>query len=230
MANSGPPASGFVVVTHVYPQQGAQSATSPQSGVVPPVSSMLWKFLKGEPAALGYITAGSLTVRANKKLNPCLVKASLGMNIFSTITAGIAIILHSLDFIISIYPYHTCYDENDGNDYYCQMNNEILLSRSKGIAGVMLVLSVLEFISPYVCLRLPAKPPALLTLSRLFTFQARCPPLFPPPTRQNLHRVHRCLSSQPVWFLFFITAVLMANLKICPHNTPLPKNKSCDYI
>ncbi|XP_031432483.1 membrane-spanning 4-domains subfamily A member 4A-like isoform X2 [Clupea harengus] len=266
MANSGPPASGFVVVTHVYPQQGAQSATSPQSGVVPPVSSMLWKFLKGEPAALGtvqimiglvvflfgivtafyastistfsgimfwgaiiYITAGSLTVRANKKLNPCLVKASLGMNIFSTITAGIAIILHSLDFIISIYPYHTCYDENDGNDYYCQMNNEILLSRSKGIAGVMLVLSVLEFISPYVCLRLPAKPPALLTL-RLFTFQARCPPLFPPPTRQNLHRVHRCLSSQPVWFLFFITAVLMANLKICPHNTPLPKNKSCDYI
>ena len=52
MANI-PPASGFVVVTHVYPQQGAQSATSPQSGVVPPVSSMLWKFLKGEPAALG---------------------------------------------------------------------------------------------------------------------------------------------------------------------------------
>ena len=53
MANSGPPASGFVVVTHVYPQQGAQSATSPQSGVVPPVSSRLGKFLKGEPAALG---------------------------------------------------------------------------------------------------------------------------------------------------------------------------------
>ena len=53
MANSGPPASGFVVVTHVYPQQGAQSATSPQSGVVPPASSMLGKFLKGQPAALG---------------------------------------------------------------------------------------------------------------------------------------------------------------------------------
>ena len=53
MANSVPPASGFVVVTHSYPQQGAQSATSHQSGVVPPASSMLGKFLKGQPAALG---------------------------------------------------------------------------------------------------------------------------------------------------------------------------------
>ncbi|KAL2084655.1 hypothetical protein ACEWY4_020173 [Coilia grayii] len=157
MANSVSSANGFVVVTHVYPQQGAQSVTSPQSRAVSPVTCQLGKFLKGEPLALGtveimigivvllfgivtafyaittislysgimfwgaiiYITAGSLTVGANKNLNPCLVKASLGMNIFSTITAGIAIIMHSFDF---------------------------LLSRAWGIAGVMLVLSVLEFI------------------------------------------------------------------------------------
>ncbi|KAL2084577.1 hypothetical protein ACEWY4_020095 [Coilia grayii] len=170
MANSAPSANGFVVVTHVYPQQGAQSVTSPQSRAVSPLTCQLGKFLKGEPSALGtveimigivvllfgivttiyatistysgimywgaiiYITAGSLTVQANKELSPCLVKASLGMNIFSTITAGIAIIMHSLDFI-SI----NCY----GSSYY---NCEMYLSRSWGIAGVMLVLSVLEFI------------------------------------------------------------------------------------
>ncbi|XP_062394402.1 membrane-spanning 4-domains subfamily A member 4A-like [Sardina pilchardus] len=174
MATSAP----FVVVTHVYPQQGAQSFTSPQSEVVSTPSSMLGKFLKGEPVATGtvqimigvvvllfgivtafyattistysgimfwgaiiYITAGSLTVRADKNLNPCLVKASLGMNIFSTITAGIGIILHSLDFFIRVYPYYSCYGDSN-----CYMLEELFLSRSMGIAGVMLVLSVLEFI------------------------------------------------------------------------------------
>ncbi|XP_062394386.1 membrane-spanning 4-domains subfamily A member 4A-like isoform X2 [Sardina pilchardus] len=177
MANSAP----FVVVTHVYPQQGAQRFTSPQSEVVSTPSSMLGKFLKGEPAATGtvqimigvvvllfgivtafyafyattistysgimfwgaiiYITAGSLTVRANKNLNPCLVNASLGMNICSTITAGIGIIMHSLDLITRLYPYYSCYGYSN-----CYMFEKVFWSRSMGIAGVMLVLSVLEFI------------------------------------------------------------------------------------
>ncbi|XP_042565143.1 membrane-spanning 4-domains subfamily A member 4D-like [Clupea harengus] len=170
MANSVPSANGFVVVTHVYPQQDAQSATSPPSRAVSPASSPLGKFLKGEPAALGtvqimtgvvvmllgivtvlrtassdsgimfwgaiiYITAGSLNVAANKKLSQCLVKASLGMNIISTITAGIAIILHSFNVFIL-----DRFDE----------------SSAQGIAGVMIVLSLLEFIvsicvSAFVC-------------------------------------------------------------------------------
>ncbi|XP_016348827.1 membrane-spanning 4-domains subfamily A member 4A-like [Sinocyclocheilus anshuiensis] len=40
-----------------------------------------------------YISAGSLSVAAQKKLNPCVVKASLGMNVVSAVTAGLAIVL-----------------------------------------------------------------------------------------------------------------------------------------
>ncbi|XP_041963382.1 membrane-spanning 4-domains subfamily A member 4A-like isoform X6 [Alosa sapidissima] len=144
MANSTSSTDGFVVLTHVFPQRGAQRFTSPQSRVVSTPPSFLGKFLKGEPTAMGYIIAGSLTVRAVKKLNPCLVKASLGMNIFSTITAGLAIILHSFDFLVPMYPYsHNCYGDDDY--YKCYTKNAYKTS-TLGIAGVMLVLSVLEFI------------------------------------------------------------------------------------
>ncbi|XP_058644377.1 C-type lectin domain family 12 member B-like isoform X2 [Onychostoma macrolepis] len=57
-----------------------------------------------------YISAGSLSVAAQNKRSPCLVKASQEMNIFSTLIAMIAILLMSLQlafiptnrFIISI--------------------------------------------------------------------------------------------------------------------------------
>lgn len=51
--NGVPPSSGFVVVTHVYPQQGAQGDVSLQTTSSPPSKSPLEKFLKGEPAVLG---------------------------------------------------------------------------------------------------------------------------------------------------------------------------------
>ncbi|XP_048116940.1 membrane-spanning 4-domains subfamily A member 4A-like isoform X1 [Alosa alosa] len=116
----------FGIVTAFY-----ASTVSSHTGI------MFW-------GAIIYIIAGSLTVRAVKMLNPCLVKASLGMNIFSTITAGLAIILHSFDFLVPMYPYsYDCY----GDDYYdnCYMKNAYK-TRTLGIAGVTLVLSVLEFI------------------------------------------------------------------------------------
>ncbi|XP_048116661.1 membrane-spanning 4-domains subfamily A member 4A-like isoform X5 [Alosa alosa] len=142
MANS--PTNGMVVLTHLYPQQGIENDLSHHTGVIQPASSLLRGFLKREPAVLGYITAGSLTVRASKELNQCLVNASLGMNIASTITAGLAIILHSFDFIIPMYPNYSC--SNHYDDYSCLRNKNIFLSRVWGMTGVLLVLSVLEFI------------------------------------------------------------------------------------
>lgn len=59
MTSSFQPGQGFVVVTHIYPQQGAQASTQaqnvilPQTGAVSTSCSQLGKFLKGQPAALG---------------------------------------------------------------------------------------------------------------------------------------------------------------------------------
>ncbi|XP_063054546.1 uncharacterized protein LOC134448817 [Engraulis encrasicolus] len=148
MANSVPPANGFVVVSHMYPPQQGQGQAHQQGGQ--PVSapatsttSQLGKFLQRDPSALGYIIAGSLTVRANKDLNSCLVKGSLGMNVVCTVVAGTAVILHGLEFIFTDV-YQNCYPPypNPSDSYTCRMH----VGWVQGSNGVMLVLSLLELI------------------------------------------------------------------------------------
>ncbi|XP_051520013.1 membrane-spanning 4-domains subfamily A member 12-like isoform X5 [Myxocyprinus asiaticus] len=100
------------VVIQINPQVAQDSVISDdgQAERVSHCSTVLKGFLKVQPKSLGYISAGSLSVAAAKKLNPCLVKASLGMNVFSTITAGIHVsgingillVFSILQFIISI--------------------------------------------------------------------------------------------------------------------------------
>ncbi|XP_056310568.1 membrane-spanning 4-domains subfamily A member 4A-like [Danio aesculapii] len=85
-----------------------------------------------------YITAGSLSIAAENKMNSptalCLVKASLGMNIFSAITAGMSIIVLSLDFALGP-------NLSSCRDPHCYNDTSILL----GISGVFLVFVILEF-------------------------------------------------------------------------------------
>ncbi|XP_035251972.1 membrane-spanning 4-domains subfamily A member 4A-like isoform X3 [Anguilla anguilla] len=176
MASSA--ASGFVVVTQVYPQQSGP--TAPAFCTTSHVSSALGKFLKGHPKALGtvqimigdliiifgivmsviadsigfysgivfwgaliYMSAGALTMAANDKLNKCRVRGALGMNIISTITAGIAIIIFSLDFGIMMS--YDCSDSEKSYPYYnCRRVHHT--TASQWMTGVLLVFSILEFI------------------------------------------------------------------------------------
>ncbi|KAJ8354667.1 hypothetical protein SKAU_G00222340 [Synaphobranchus kaupii] len=174
MSNSVSANNGFVVITQVHPQQSSTALTSPSTASN--VSSLLGKFLKGEPKALGavqimigvmyilcgiainiypdsigvfsgivywgafiYISSGALSVAGENKLNKCVVKGSLGMNIISTITAGIAVILFSVDLVVEM-GYYYC------NSYDCSRIEYIYTTRSRGISGMLLVFSILEFI------------------------------------------------------------------------------------
>ncbi|KAI1885995.1 hypothetical protein AGOR_G00209490 [Albula goreensis] len=151
---------------------------------IPNVSTILEKFLKGEPKALGtvqimiamimllfgtvmavsteslvlysgivywgsiiYISSGALSIASSNQLSPCKVKGALGMNIFSTITAGIAIILLSLDFVVNFRNYYCHGSSSESYGYYsCKKLQNMYQSSSNGMSGVLLVFSILEFI------------------------------------------------------------------------------------
>ncbi|CAM4572450.1 unnamed protein product [Leuciscus chuanchicus] len=157
-----PTNSSTLIIQFQAPEQTApvtvnvpQTASAPQG---------LQAFLKGQPKALGtvqiiigllilllgivstYIISGSLCIAAENKIHAeassslCLVKGSLGMNILSAITAGISIIILSLDLSIGYIPY--CF-----GCYNYQVCYQLFYSTLfRGISGVSLVFSILEFI------------------------------------------------------------------------------------
>ncbi|KAI2664626.1 Membrane-spanning 4-domains subfamily A member 4A [Labeo rohita] len=85
-----------------------------------------------------YICTGSLSVAAQNKLHPCVVKASLGMNVISAITAGISILFMSIETATTALRFPgSCYY----NGYECIHSQAHL-----GITGVLLVFSILQFI------------------------------------------------------------------------------------
>ncbi|XP_031683032.1 membrane-spanning 4-domains subfamily A member 4A isoform X2 [Oncorhynchus kisutch] len=98
-----------------------------------------------------YVVAGSLTVAADNKLNKCLVKGSLGMNVVATVTALTGTILHSLDSAV-MYNYYCDYPDYPSYyppSYFNYTTSSVCQQywiRSQGISGVLTVFSLLEFI------------------------------------------------------------------------------------
>ncbi|XP_067283960.1 membrane-spanning 4-domains subfamily A member 8-like isoform X2 [Pseudorasbora parva] len=92
--------------------------------------------------SLIYIITGSLSIAAEIKLNSpfglCLVKGSLGMNIFSALTAGISIILISLDLVIIGSSMPVCHG------YEC--DPLMFMNQLMGISSVLLVFAFFELI------------------------------------------------------------------------------------
>ncbi|XP_042580161.1 membrane-spanning 4-domains subfamily A member 4A-like isoform X1 [Cyprinus carpio] len=94
-----------------------------------------------------YISTGSLSVAAQNKLHPCVLKASLGMNVISAITAGISIILMGADIGITTQERPNC-----RYGYDCLIPQGF----GSGILGILLVFSILQliisiFISAFAC-------------------------------------------------------------------------------
>ncbi|KAM9309286.1 membrane-spanning 4-domains subfamily A member 15-like [Pholidichthys leucotaenia] len=121
---------GGYVVTHVIPDpQAAAPQAAPERnqfshrrpealgtvqimiGIVVFLFGMVWIPLPGVGAFSGifvwgaafFITSGSLTVAAGKSSNRCLVNTALGFNVVAAVTAGLGIIIYSLDAALSPY-------------------------------------------------------------------------------------------------------------------------------
>uniref|UniRef100_A0A8C1EU97 Membrane-spanning 4-domains subfamily A member 4A-like n=2 Tax=Cyprinus carpio TaxID=7962 RepID=A0A8C1EU97_CYPCA len=100
--------------------------------------------------SLIHISTGSLSVAALNKRHPCVVKASLGMNVISAITAVISIILMGME-IGTIPMFHRNCNYNSYNSYssYSSYHNDDCI-RSQvydmGITGILLVFFILQFI------------------------------------------------------------------------------------
>ncbi|XP_066519216.1 membrane-spanning 4-domains subfamily A member 4A-like [Hoplias malabaricus] len=89
-----------------------------------------------------YITTGALAIAAENKAHPSVVRASLAMNVISSVIAGVAIIFLSFSL-------HTLCSYSSCSGYNTK-------SLTEGANGVLMVFSVLEIIisiysSVFIC-------------------------------------------------------------------------------
>ncbi|KAF5896766.1 membrane-spanning 4-domains subfamily A member 4A-like, partial [Clarias magur] len=126
--------------------------------------------------SLFHISAGSLAVAASNKLHICVVRATMVLNIISTVAAGLAIIFFSLDLAVGSYRIRCYY--YDGR-HECD-SSSIGVSRISGIIGVLLVFSVLQFvisimISVFTCKATCISQPTLNVINVISNHESQVP-------------------------------------------------------
>ncbi|XP_053354833.1 membrane-spanning 4-domains subfamily A member 12-like [Clarias gariepinus] len=89
-----------------------------------------------------FITSGALSVAAANNTNSCVVKAALGMNVVSAVTAGLALILFAVDMILGSMFSYECHRSNYDSRYQCISATYLWT----GIYGVLFFFSLLELI------------------------------------------------------------------------------------
>ncbi|EHB12735.1 Membrane-spanning 4-domains subfamily A member 4A, partial [Heterocephalus glaber] len=87
-----------------------------------------------------FIISGSFSVAAARRTTKGLVRASLGLNITSSVFAGVGMILLVVSLILNTEHHFSCYYYYQTTEN-CHMRESILT----GLDGLMFVLSVLEF-------------------------------------------------------------------------------------
>ncbi|XP_047670080.1 membrane-spanning 4-domains subfamily A member 4A-like [Tachysurus fulvidraco] len=116
--------------------------------------------------SLVFVSCGALSIAIAKRNNPCMVKASLEMNMFSAVVAGVFIILFLVDF-----SFNWC--ENDFSHGYsssrCQQHVQTMWY---GIYGVLLVFEVLELIISICNCAVACEATCCSTTTEIFTHRA----------------------------------------------------------
>ncbi|XP_047669224.1 membrane-spanning 4-domains subfamily A member 4A-like isoform X2 [Tachysurus fulvidraco] len=140
--------------------------------------------------SLVFVSCGGLSVATAKKHNPCMVKASLGMNVFSAVVAGVLIILLSVDMLFWRFRIDWCEYDYDYSSYpyyslyRCQWHVQ---SMWYGLYGVLLVFAVLELIISICTSAFACKATCCSTTTPIQYSQPLIPkPMDPQPTIQQL--------------------------------------------
>ncbi|XP_032735792.1 membrane-spanning 4-domains subfamily A member 12-like [Lontra canadensis] len=128
---------------------------------------------------ISFITTGTLSILASKKLSPSLIKSSLGMNIVSTFFAFIGVILLLVDVSINGLP---------NQDYWAVLSG-------KGIAAMLIIFSLLEFCTnfttAYFAKRAITKTNRpVLVIPNEYTVSPLEPRVFSAPPRNDDHLTH----------------------------------------
>ncbi|XP_076871943.1 membrane-spanning 4-domains subfamily A member 4A-like [Brachyhypopomus gauderio] len=167
--------AGFTIVTHVIPPQTTPAVNNPGPirsflkgepkaigtvqimtgivtlvfGIVIAVSGPTLYIYSGVFiwGSVIYISAGSLSVAAENSLNSCVVKGCLTMNVISAVTAGIAIILLSIDIVLIYEVFHYLRYNSEYRRHSSADNIfEKAVDFMAGIRAVLLVMTVFQMV------------------------------------------------------------------------------------